>query len=182
MTSFRRNSVLKKLGTYGGICHQHNTPTDISVAAHLAVVVGQTEEQQVGEQERHDGQRPYNVHDRAGRHVRVRVGAVERVAPVPQCRDPDLLQPLDDARSHDPDFRGSSGLFTKVETEEEESTGRRHSVAVRRDSGDCLSRAGENAVEGREPDKQEGNGEPARELRYRQGTMTTHMSQGSERT
>lgn len=91
------------------------------------------------------------------------------------------MQTLDDTRTHDPDLGGGSCLFTKVETEEEETAGGRNGVAVRRNAGDGLSGAGEHAAEGRESDKQERDREPGRQ-RELIGLRATYMSHGRERT
>ena len=126
----------------------------------MSVVIGKTEEEQVRKGDRHDTQRPRHVHDGSGRDVSLRVRSVERVTPVPERRDPNLLQTLDNASSSDPDFGRSSGFFTKVETEEEESSSRGNSVTVGRDSGNGLSWRGEHSSEGWESNEDESNGEP----------------------
>ncbi len=41
---------------------------------------------------------------------------------------PDLLQPLDDTSTSDPDLSQSSGFFAEVETEEEEAGSGGHGI------------------------------------------------------
>ena len=87
----------------------------------------QAVEHEVGEQEAHNRQRPDNEHDPPWGEV-VLTDAIEHVSPVPESSDPNLLGPLDDARTQHPDLRRSTGFLTKVEAEEAERCRRRNGV------------------------------------------------------
>jgi len=79
------------------------------------------------EQEAQDRKRPNDANDPPGSD-RCRLRAVQLVTPVPERGNPDLLRTLNDTRAEDPHFRGSPSFFTKVETEEGETTRRSYRI------------------------------------------------------
>ena len=89
------------------------------------------------EQEAQNRKRPNDANDPPGSE-RSRQSVVQLVTPVPERGNPDLLRTLDDARAKYPHFRGSSSFFTKVETEEGETTRRSHRIRPSRNGGENI--------------------------------------------
>lgn len=93
------------------------------------------------------------------RSERSRCHVVEPISPIPQRSNPDLLRTLNNTRAEDPHFGGCSSFFTKVESEEGESTSRSYRVRSGRDVGkDIVGRKQPLADKGKS-DKEEGNAE-----------------------
>jgi hypothetical protein len=141
ITSFLRNKVLKKFGTKGGTCGKSVRPDSVSSSrqTYLTIVIRQSEEHEIREDDRHDGERPNSVNDVDGSDVLVRVSSGHSRTPVPESGDyernssdnwredyhrrltPDLLETLNNTSSQNPYFRGRSSFFTEVATEEQET-------------------------------------------------------------
>ena len=102
------------------------------------------------EQEAHDRKRPNDANNPPGSD-RCSLRAVQLVTLVPERGNPDLLQTLNDTRAKDPHFRGSSSFFTKVETEEGETTCRSYRIRPSYNGGnDIMRRALGNVWESNE--------------------------------
>lgn len=125
---------------------------------YLVVVLWHTPEHQACKHQTDHRQGPNDVHDDAGCDVDVRVDTVERVAPVPQCRHPNLLQALHDARTRDPDLGSGTSFLSEIEAEEQEAGGRSASVAPGRYGCDNRAVRRKDATQRGEADEREGDG------------------------
>ena len=93
------------------------------------------------------------------RSERSRRSVIQLITPVPERSNPDLLRTLDDTRTKDPHFRGSSSFFAKVETEEGETGRRSYRICTSGNGGEDIVRRGQALANGGKSNKEEGDSE-----------------------
>jgi hypothetical protein len=92
------------------------------------------------------------------------------------------LQALHDTGTHDPDFGGGAGLFTKVETELEETGSRGDGIGPGGNTSNDETGSEEDATDRWETDQSECAPESVYQLCSIAKVATTHASQGRDRT